>query len=110
MKFKLAFLIPVLALLTGCSLGGNNNQAVNDLVRACELVNARENSDSFIPDVAVEFFASAARANSDYLPLVQAAKLGQLQLNAFSTIDQLDSEIIQARSLIIGYCTPRLAK
>jgi hypothetical protein len=110
MKSKLAALVPVLILLTGCSLSGGD-QPKKDLVQACELVGARVDTDNFIPNRAVEFFASAARANSEYLPLIQAAKLSQLPLFDFSGKENVSTlEVMKARSLIIGYCTPSPAK
>ncbi len=109
MKSKLVALVPLLILLTGCGLGGSD-QATKDLAQACELVRAKVDTDNFIPERAVEFFAKAARTNSEYLPLIQAAKLGQLQPYSFSSNYQLQSEIIQARSLIIGYCVPNPAE
>jgi len=109
MKLKLVALVPVLILLTGCSLGGSD-PATKDLEQACELVRARVDTDNFIPNRAVEFFAKAARTNSEYLPLLKAAKLGQLPPNSFSLNAQIQSEIIQSRSLIVGYCTPNPAE
>jgi hypothetical protein len=94
--------------LTGC--GSNDNSANVDLVKACELVNARKASDNFIPDVAIEFFASAARADIQYLPLVEAAKYSQLPPYTLGDETALTSDIIKARSMILGYCTPRKAE
>lgn len=109
MKLKALAILPAVALLTGCSLGGSD-QTTKDLEQACELVRARVDTDRFIPDRAVEFFAKAARTNSEYLPLIKAARLGQLELNSPSLNFQLDSEIIQARSFILGYCLPNPAE
>jgi hypothetical protein len=94
--------------LTGCSSNGNEMKA--DLIKACELVNARETTDNFIPDVAIEFFASAARADIKYLPLVEAAKYSQLPPYTLGDETALTSDIIKARSMILGYCTPRKAE
>ena len=101
-------LLPLLIGLSGCSSNGNELNA--DLVKACELVNAREATDDFIPNVAVEFFASAARSDIQYLPLVQAAKHSQLPLYDFGRETGSTGEILKARSLILGYCTPRVAE
>jgi hypothetical protein len=81
-----------------------------DLVKACELVNARETSDNFIPDVAIEFFASAARSDIEYLPLIEAAKLSQLPPYDVGGENIFTDEILRARNLILGYCTPRKAE
>jgi len=97
----------LLFTLTGCSSNGDELNA--DLVKACELVNAREATDNFIPDVAIEFFASAARADIQYLPLVEAAKYSQLPPYTLGDETALTSDIIKARSMILGYCTPRKA-
>ena len=94
--------------LTGCS--SNSNESNADLVKACELVNAREATDNFIPDVAIEFFASAARADIQFLPLVEAAKYSQLPPYTLGEETALTSDIIKARSMILGYCTPRKAE
>ena len=107
----MATLIPVRMTLSGCALNGGNDSAKQDLVRACELVNARSASDeTFIPNVAIEFFASAARANADYLPLVEAANLSLIPPFAYSNQPSLTAEILKARGLITGFCTPKLAK
>lgn len=111
MKTKLlVVLIPFTLLLSSCGLGGGNDQGAEDLKRACELVNARDSSDEFTPEVAIQFFASAARANVDYLPLVAAAKLSQLPPYDFGRTTALTAEVLKARSLITGYCTPRVAE
>ena len=107
---KVLILFAVVSLmsgLTGCS--SNSNESKADLVKACELVNAREATDNFIPDVAIEFFASAARSDIQYLPLVQAAKHSQLPPYDFGRETASTGEILKSRSLILGYCTPRLA-
>ena len=101
-------LVFVLIALPGCSSSGNQVNA--DLVKACELVNAREATDNFIPDVAIEFFASAARADIQFLPLVEAAKYSQLPPYTIGEETALTSDIIKARSMILGYCTPRKAE
>lgn len=111
MKVKLlGIFIPITLLLSACSLGATNDQTKEDLERACELVNAKESLDAFTPEVAVQFFASAARANVEYLPLVEAAKLSQLPPYDFGRITALTAEVLKARSLITGFCTPRLAQ
>ena len=104
--------LPTLLILTGCSTASNSDQVAVDLIRACELVNARDpNKDLFIPDVGIQFFASAARANPDYIPLVQAAALAQLQpLDFAERANATTSDVIRARTMIVGYCTPRVAE
>jgi hypothetical protein len=104
MKAKLVFvLVPALFLVTAC--GQNSNQAAADLIRACELVNAGNRT---IDSTAVQFFASAARADIQYLPLVQAARLAQVDV--FSVNESIRTEIVKASTLILGYCTPSQAK
>ena len=111
MKIKfLVTVIPFVLILSGCSTIGKDGKAKEDLVRACELVNTRSDKDNFIPDVAIEFFASAAREDISYLPLLQSAKFSQLPPYDIGKENYLTLEVIKARSLITGYCTPRLAK
>lgn len=107
MKLKLVAVLSVLILLTGCGLGGSN-QVKKDLETACELVNARAANDPPILPESVEFFASAARADIQYLPLAHAARVAQM--SPFESSDAIDTEIVKATTLILGYCKPRLAE
>ena len=107
MSFKvITVLISSILLLSGCALGGSD-QATKDLEMACELVNARAPDDPAILPESLQFFASAARADIKFLPLAQAARLAQI--NPFTADGLVEIEIVKATTLILGYCTPRLA-
>lgn len=100
-------LIPLIVLLNGCTFSSGDS-AKKNLIEACKLVNDRSPApDIFIPNEAVEFFASAARENPEYIRLVEAAKLSQFPPFGYSQLSTLSSDIIKARALISGYCLPK---
>jgi hypothetical protein len=101
MKLKLVAVLSVLFLLTGCSLSGGN-QAKKDLVKACEVVNARKPYDEKYLSKALPFFASAARADIDYLPLAQAAQMAQISV--VGAKDGPLTEIFKSMTMILAYC------
>ena len=105
MKSKLVLvLLPLLFLITAC--GQNTNQASQDLTRACELVN--NESEVTIPKVAVEFFASAAREDINFLPLAAAARIAGY--NYWQASEDVRLEMAKSYNLIKAYCTPKVAK
>lgn len=106
MKLKLVAVLSLPILLAGCSLGGGNS-ASKDLEMACELVNARAANDPDVLPESLQFFASAARADIQYLPLAQAARVAQM--NPFESSEAIRTEIVKATTLILAYCEPRLA-
>ena len=105
MKSKLLLvLVPALFLVTACSQSESSSAA--DLARACELVNNDANNE--IPQVAIEFFASAAREDIKYLPLAEAARISRF--NFWQASEGVRLEMAKSSNLIKAYCTPRLAK
>jgi hypothetical protein len=101
MKIKLAAVLSALVLLTGCGLGGSD-QAIKDLEKACEVVNAREPYDEKYLSKALPFFASAARADIKYLPLAHAAQMAQISV--VGAKDGPLTEIFKSMTMILAYC------
>ena len=104
MKPKLLIvLLPLLFLVTAC--GQNSDQATQDLTRACELVN--NETKATIPNVAIQFFASAAREDISYLPLAAAARIAGY--NFWEASESVRTEMAKSYNLVKAYCTPRTA-
>jgi hypothetical protein len=105
MKTKLLLVLaPALFLVTACSQ--SESSAAADLTRACKLVN--NETKATIPNVAIQFFASAAREDINYLPLAAAARIAGY--NFWEASESVRAEMAKSSNLVRAYCTPRTAK
>ena len=102
MKFRVLAFLPLVYLLTGCSIN-NEGSAQAQVILGCNAFSSGYKSNGYkTPDDAMRYFAEASRIDPGYIPLAHAAKTISFD---FDPDDRLVKEWRIAQDLVWGVCT-----